>query len=88
MTNYQFYRSLHARGVTLDTLAEKLGTTKSQLSMVFNNQRGGHTRKHIVKYLTPAELSMLGWDEKGNLKPKAEQVRRCELAPQGTSSQV
>ena len=87
MKNYKFYKSLHARGVKLDALAEELGTTTSQLSMVFNNQRGGHTRKHIVKHLTPAELELLGWDEKGHLLPSAEeQVRKRELAPRGTSS--
>lgn len=70
MTNYQFYRSLHGRGETLEKLAVKLGTKPSHLSMVFNNQRGGNTRKHIVKHLTPGELVLLGWNDKGELLPK------------------
>ena len=82
MKNYSFYRSLHARGVTLDSLAEELATTPSHLSAVFNGQRGGHSRKHIVKHLTADEREMLGWDEKGKLR---EQVRTCENVPRETS---
>ena len=69
MKNYQFYKSLHARGQTLESLAVELGTKPGHLSMVFSGLRGGHTRKHIVKLLTPAEVSLLGWNEKGEPKP-------------------
>ena len=67
MKNYALYRSLHNRGVKLDALAATLGTKASHLSMVFNGQRGGNTRKHIAKHLTPDELVMLGWNDKGEL---------------------
>lgn len=67
MINYAFYKSLHGRGLKLRTLAERLKTSETHLSMVFNNQRGGNTRKHLVEHLTPEELHLLGWNEKGEL---------------------
>jgi len=82
MKNYAFFRSLHARGVKLDVLAATLGTKASHLSMVFNGQRGGNTRKHIVKHLTPAELVLLGWNDKGDLLAEGPSRKA------GTSSQV
>ena len=73
MKNYPFYKALHARGVTLESLAAELGTKPGHLSMVFNGTRGANTRKHIVKHLTPAELVLLGWNDRGEiLKPKNE----------------
>jgi len=84
MKNYHFYKSLHARGVTLESLAAELGTKPGHLSMVFNNQRGANTRKHIVKHLTPAELSLLGWNERGALVEKGG----AAAPPKEISSQV
>ena len=97
MKPYNFYRSLHARGQTLDKLAAVLQTKPGHLSMVFRNQRGANTRKHIVPHLTPAELTMLGWTTTGDLAAghsadgptvPREQVHRCEDVSRGTSSQV
>lgn len=67
MKNYEFYRALHGRGVTLVSLAGELGTKPSHLSMVFNGVRGGNTRKHIAKLLTPKELALLHWNERGEI---------------------
>lgn len=81
MKNYAFHKSLRARGVKLDTLAEELKTTKSHLSMVFNGQRGGYTRKHIAKLLTPEELNLLGWNSDGEIIEEKPPVEGC---PRGT----
>ncbi len=81
MKNYEFYRSLHNRGMTLEVLAEVLKTKPGHLSMVFNGTRGRNTRKHLVEHLTPKELELLGWDAQGNLLPKAPKA-------DGTNSQT
>ena len=62
-----FYAALHRRGVTLNTLAAELQTTHGHLSQVFTGSRGKHTRKHIVKLLTPEEIGLLGWAENRRL---------------------
>ena len=84
MKNYEFYRSFHGRGMKLDALAAELGTKPSHLSMVFNGQRGGNTRKHIAKHLTASELKLLGWNELGELvAPKLE--KSASLDPKRTT---
>lgn len=64
MTNYQFYRSLHARGLTQGKLAQLAGTGRAHLSEVLSGKTGhGHfTRKRLFPYLTRLEVRLLGWD--------------------------
>lgn len=61
MKNWNFYRLLHSRGMTLEKLAAELETTHSHLSLVFSGKRGRNSRKHIVKHLTHQEIEALGW---------------------------
>ena len=80
---YDLYRSLHARGETLETLAKLTRLKPSQLSMCFNGAagRGRNTRKHIAPHLQPNELYLLGWDANGELVHKGEKVP-CETNSQ------
>lgn len=74
--NWNFYRKLHTRGVTLKVLAAELQTSQGHLSDTINGKRGNRTRKHLVKLLTEEEREILGWNERG------------ELVPHGTNSQL
>ena len=76
MKPYKLYRALHGRGETLKSLASKARLAPTQLSMMFNGQRGANSRKHVAPHLTDAERGILGWDQNGN------------LVPHGTTSQV
>lgn len=69
MKNYPFYKSLHGRGQTLETLAAKIKSTPTHLSMVFSGRRGRNTRKHLAEHLTLQELNLLGWNERGEVIP-------------------
>lgn len=71
MKPWDFHRSLRARGVSLTKIAAELQTTPQHLSQVINGTRSGaYTRKHIAKYLTLEETTILGWeDDKGSFVP-------------------
>jgi hypothetical protein len=80
MKPYELYKSLHARGESLKTLADKTRIPAQTLSMVFNGKRGANSRKHIAPHLQPAELKILGWNASGEL------VRTGEKVPRETTS--
>jgi hypothetical protein len=100
MKPYELYRSLHARGETLETLAVKCKTHPNQISMVFRGHRGGNSRKHIAPWLTPEERAVLGWDENGEIvagperrpgtvgEPAGGTPAPRWIVPRETSSQV
>lgn len=73
-----FYRALHRRGETLQSLAAGLGTTHGHLSQVFAGKRGKHTRKHIVRHLTASEAKLLGWEPVDGMVAEPDPLARAK----------
>ena len=75
----RFYRMLHARGESVGTIAEKIGTTRAHLTQVFNHTRARVPRLRkaapnvvpqstwlkVVPYLKPEELELLALVPRG-----------------------
>lgn len=61
----EFYRSLHARGVTQTSLAAATGSGRAHLSEVLANKpgHGCFTRRRLFPFLTAKEVRLLGWQE-------------------------
>jgi hypothetical protein len=57
--------SFRGRGMTLQKLAARIGSTHSHLSQVLTHKpgRGGHTRRKLFPHLTPEEIRLLGWTD-------------------------
>jgi hypothetical protein len=70
MKNYELLRSLHFRGETTTTLAQKIGSCQSHVSQTLANDpgRGARTRRKLARLLTPEELVMAGWNEDGSMR--------------------
>lgn len=71
----RFYRSLHARGLTITELAESLNCGRSHLSQVLNGSRTGKPtwRKiEAAELLTPEELELLGRSVPRETNPHVE----------------
>jgi transcriptional regulator with XRE-family HTH domain len=69
MMNASIHELLKRSGWTVSRLAEAAGVSRCHLSEVLANTpgRGGIVRRKVAKFLKPAELAALGWDEKGKL---------------------
>lgn len=56
----EFYRSLHARGLTVELLAEFIGRSRSTVTRVLNgSRRRGPVWRRLAGHLTPRELELL-----------------------------
>jgi hypothetical protein len=57
----EFYRSLHGRGMTTDSLAEQLDVSGSQVRKLIGMHapRGGATWRFLLGLLTPEETKLL-----------------------------
>lgn len=65
MRNRNFWHSLHDRGESSTSLAEKICSSRSHISQVINGRRSGlpTRRKLIAKgLLTAKEIELLGWE--------------------------
>lgn len=57
---YEFYRHLHARGLTVALLAEFIGRDRVTVTRVLNGaRRRGPVWAKLVPHLTPAEIALL-----------------------------
>lgn len=63
--NWDFNKSLRARGLNQTSLAAAINCSRSHLCQVLNNRdgRGGQTRRKLWAYLTVEEIVSLGWQE-------------------------
>jgi hypothetical protein len=61
--------SLHERGETVQSLAQKAGTGRCHATQVLANKPGrGHlTRRKLAPLLTFSELELLGWNLNGTI---------------------
>lgn len=64
-----FYELLHRRHLTVEQLAEAIGSERSHLVRVLRRypSRGGNTRRRLAPLLTADELAALGWDADGRI---------------------
>lgn len=62
-------RMLRRRGLTINTLAWCIHSSRSHVSQVLANKpgRGGQTRRKLAAMLLDAELALLGWDRQGKV---------------------
>ncbi|MDR0532522.1 MAG: hypothetical protein LBH01_01050 [Verrucomicrobiales bacterium] len=64
MKNREFWRQLHARGETAETLARKIYSSRAHVTLVLNGSRsGGPTRRKLGKILPGELVKLLGWEE-------------------------
>jgi hypothetical protein len=63
--NWPFFKSIHGRGETVETLAVKIHSSRSHVNQVLANKpgRGGQTRKKLIPLLTDEEIAALGWEK-------------------------
>jgi len=65
LKNKAFWRELHFRGVTADTIADAICSARCHVTKVLNGSIPGKpTRRKILKkaLLTEAEVKLLGWE--------------------------
>jgi hypothetical protein len=82
----RFYRKLHFRGETADTLAAEIVSGRSHVTEVLNGTTDSpRTRRRLARLLEPEELELLGWDGQGQIVPRATKSEDRHL-PAGCST--
>jgi len=65
-----FYRSLHERGETAETLAEEIASGRTHVTEVLNGTVDSpRTRRRLAPLLTEEERTLLGWAAAGRNVP-------------------
>lgn len=82
-----FYRRIHARGVTAETLALRIASGRTHVTEVLNGTKdSARTRRRLAPLLRPAERELLRWTRDGELMPA--DVPRGTLSPERLCAEV
>lgn len=93
MHNKNFYRLLHARGITVQFLADVIDSGRAHVTEVLNNVpgHGGKTRRRLFRWLMPEEIEALGWTPEYRAwlkKPWANLQAGAAMRPEESSGDI